>query len=156
MRRLLAFAKLVAICLAPAAAHGGITDILNEPRFRALGLAPMAPALANTVASTYPVASASAGVTYVYDPAVDTFVRRAGVAGPIFGERAETIGKGIFNLSTSFSYVHLTTINGDSLENLVNRPVVNGQTLEFPVPKGIKLADGRFTTFLPVHVSTDL
>src|SRR5262245_19488458 len=156
MRRLIGLAKLVAICLAPAAAYGGITDILNEPRFRALGLAPMAPALANTVASTYPVASASAGVTYVYDPAVDTFVRQAGVAGPIFGERAETIGKGIFNSSTASSYTHLTTINGDSMDNRLNQPVVNGQTLTFPVPKVIKLADGRFTTFLPVHVSTDL
>ena len=156
MRRLLALAKLLAICLAPAAAYGGITDILNEPRFRALGLAPIAPALANTVASTYPVASASAGVTYAYDPAVDTFVRQAGVAGPIFGERAETIGKGVFNLSASSSYVHLTTINGESMENLLNKPSVNGQTLTFPVPKGIILADGRFTTFLPVHVTTDL
>src|SRR5262249_22050350 len=82
--------------------------------------------------------------------------RQAGVAGPIFGERAETIGKGVFNLSASFSYVHLTTINGDSLENLLNQPRVNGQTLTFPVPHGITLADGRFTTFLPVHVTTDL
>ena len=156
MRRLLALAKLVAICLAATAAHAGITGILNEPRFRALGLAPIAPALANTVASTYPIASASSAVTYVYDPAIDTLVRQAGVAGPIFGERAETIGKGVFNFSASLSYVHLTTINGDSMENLVNQPRVNGQMLIFPVPKGITLADGRFTTFLPVHVSTDL
>jgi hypothetical protein len=156
MRCLVTLASLISLCLAPAAAHAGITDILNEPRFRALGLAPIAPALASSVASTYPVASASSGVTYVYDPSVDTLVRQAGVAGPIFGERAETIGKGIFNLSTSFSYVHLTTINGDSLDSLVNQPVVNGQTLTFPVPKGIKLANGRFTTFLPVHVTTDL
>src|SRR5262245_64346698 len=97
MRRPIAIAKLVAICLAPVAAHGGITDILNEPRFRALGLAPMAPALANTVASTYPVASASAGVTYVYDPAVDTFVRRAGVAGAVLGGGARPAGRGVVN-----------------------------------------------------------
>src|SRR5262245_9121717 len=156
MRRLIGLAKLVAICLAPAAAYGGITDILNEPRFRALGLAPMAPALANTVASTYPVASASSGVTYVYDPSVDTLVRQAGVAGPIFGERAETIGKGVFNFSTSFSYVHLTTVNGSDMDSLVNKPRVNGQTLTFKVPDGIVLADGRVTTVLPVRVTTDL
>src|SRR5437879_105266 len=138
MRSLLRLANIIALCLAPSA-YGGITSILEESRFRLLGLAPVGPALANSVASTYPIASASSGVTYVYDPSVDALVRQAGVAGPIFGERAETIGKGVFNLSASFSYVHLTTINGDSMENLLNRPRVNGQTLTFPVPNGIKL-----------------
>src|SRR5262249_24571125 len=109
-----------------------------------------------TVASTYPIASASSGVTWVYDPTVDTMVRRAGVAGPIIGERAETIGKGRFNLSAPFSYVHLTSINGDDLHSLRNRPPVNGRTLIFPVRRGLTLADGRFTTFLPVHVVADL
>jgi hypothetical protein len=156
VRRVLQLASLIALGLAPAAAYGGITGVLQNPRFRLLGLAPIAPALANTVASTYPVASASSGVTYVYDPAVDSLVRESGVAGPIFGERAETIGKGLFNLSAAFSYVHLTSINGNPLDDLVNRPRVNGETLTFPVPKGITLADGRFTTFLPVHVSADL
>jgi outer membrane putative beta-barrel porin/alpha-amylase len=156
VHRLARVAVIVGLWLEPAASHGGITSVLQDPRFSRLGLAPIAPTLANTVASTYPIASASSGVTYVYDPSVDTLVRQSGVAGPIFGERAETIGKGVFDLSVSFSYEHLTSINGDSLDNLVNRPRVNGQTLTFPVPNGITLADGRFTTFLPVHVNADL
>src|SRR6185369_309264 len=130
-------AALVALLwLAAAPACADIVGVLSDPRFRHLGLAPIAPALANTVASTYPVASASSGVTYVYDPALDTLVRQPGVAGPILGERAETIGRGRFNFSASFSYVQLTSINGDDLDSLVNRPRVNGQTLVFPVPKG--------------------
>jgi hypothetical protein len=161
MRLQLKLASLLLVSLAPVSAYGGITSVLENPRFRLLGLAPIAPALANTVASTYPVASASSGVTYVYDPNLDTLVREAGVAGPIIGERAETIGKGQFNLSTSFSWVHLTSINGDEMDSLVNRPRVNGQTLIFPItshgmPSGITLANGRFTTFLPVHVVADL
>jgi hypothetical protein len=142
-------------CL-PSLAQAGITSVLESQRFRLLGLAPIAPALANTVASTYPVASASSGVTYAYDPTTDALVREAGVAGPIIGERAETIGKGRLNLSVAFSYVHLKTINGDDMDSLVNKPRVNGQTLIFPVPDGITLADGRFTTFLPVHVLADI
>jgi hypothetical protein len=149
-------ASLVLLLLAPVTAYGDLTGVLKNPRFQLLGLAPIAPALANTVASTYPVGSASSGVTYVYDPKLDTLVRESGVAGPIIGERAETIGKGRFNLSAAFSYVHLTSINGDAMDSLVNKPRVNGQTLIFPVPKGIQLADGRFTTFLPVHVVADL
>src|SRR5216110_3492985 len=73
-----------------------LADLLKEPQFNHLGLAPIAPALAATVASTYPVASASSGVVYVYNPGLDTLERRTGVAGPIIGERAETIGKGQF------------------------------------------------------------
>ena len=156
MRDVATLAGLALLWLAPAVADAGIVRVLEDPRFRHLGLAPIAPALANTVASTYPVASASSGVTYAYDPAVDTLVRQPGVAGPILGERAETIGRGRFNFSASFSYVHLTSINRDDLESLVNRRRVNGQTLVFPVPNGTTLADGRFTTFLPVHVVTDL
>jgi hypothetical protein len=156
MRRALKLTSLVVLLLAPVTAYGDLTAVLKNPRFRLLGLAPIAPALANTVASTYPVGSASSGVTYAYDPKLDTLVRESGVAGPIIGERAETIGKGRFNLSAAFSYVHLTSINGDALDSLVNRPRVNGKTLIFPVPNGIQLADGRFTTFLPVHVVADL
>src|SRR5437867_350699 len=103
--RFVKLAGLVLCWLTPVAAYAGITSVLEDPRFRPLGLAPIAPALANTVASTYPVASASSGVTYTYDPTVDTLVRQPGVAGPIIGERAETIGKGRFNFSASFSYV---------------------------------------------------
>src|SRR5207245_10680837 len=120
------------------------------------GLAPIAPALAAAVASTYPVASASSGVVYVYNPALDTLERQTGVAGPIIGERAETIGKGQFSLAASYSYLHLTSINGDDLDSLLNRPRANGKELIFLFPHGVKLADGRLATYLPVRVVADL
>ncbi len=69
-------------------AWAGISDVLKDPRFDRLGLAPIAPVLASTVASTYPVASASSSVVYAYNPALDTLERQTGVAGPISGERA--------------------------------------------------------------------
>lgn len=147
---------IVTALAAPASA--GVADVLRSPRFDHLELAPIAPALANTVASTYPVASASSSVTYAYNPALDTLERQAGVSGPILGERAETIGKGQFDVAVSYSYVHLTTINGDDLGALVNRPRVNGKTVIFPVARGggLALKDGRFTNFLPVRVVADL
>jgi len=42
---------------------------------------PLGPALANTVAGTYPVASASSSVAYVYNPRLEAFERRTGVLG---------------------------------------------------------------------------
>jgi hypothetical protein len=135
---------------------GGIADVLRSPQFEHLEMAPIAPALASTVASTYPVASASSSITYVYDPVLETMERRTTVAGPIIGERAETIGRGQINLATAYSYVHLTTIDGDDLDHLVNAPWVNGRAIVFPVRGGLTLANGRFTNFLPVHVVADL
>src|SRR5439155_1337054 len=77
--RLLGLASLVAICASYSNAWGSVADVLREPKFNHLELAPIAPALAATVASTYPVASASSSVVYVYNPALDTFERQTGV-----------------------------------------------------------------------------
>jgi outer membrane putative beta-barrel porin/alpha-amylase len=130
--------------------------VLRNPKFNRLELAPIAPVLSSTVASTYPVASASSAVTYVFNPELDAPERQAGVPGPIIGERARTIGRGQFNIGLSYSYVDLTTINGDDLGALVNRPRVNGRVIIFPVKGGVTLRDGRFTNFLPVRVEADL
>src|SRR3989454_3441751 len=154
--RAVGLASLVALWTGSSPAWASLADLLKEPQFNRLGLAPIAPALAATVASTYPVASASSGVVYVYNPALDTLERQTGVAGPIIGERAETIGKGEFSLAASYSYVHLTSINGDDLDSLLNRPRADGKELIFLFPHGVKLADGRLATFLPVRVVADL
>jgi hypothetical protein len=121
-----------------------------------LGLSQIGPALANTVASTYPVASASSSIAYVFDPKSDSYERRTRVLGPIFGERAETIGEGNLSVGLSYSYVNLKTINGDDLDDLVNRASINGRVASFPVPGGVTLADGRFTNFLPVEAHVDI
>ena len=138
MRRLIlvwsAFAALTAT--SPAVAGQSLSDVFRDPRFAHLGLAPLGPALARTVASTYPVASASSSVTYVYNHELDTVERRPGPLGPIIGERAETVGQGQFDLGLTYSFVDLTTINGEPLDHLVNAPLVNGRFLFFPVRGG--------------------
>src|SRR5438128_1676089 len=147
---------LMAVWTGGSPAWASRADVLKEPQFNHLSLAPIAPALGPTAAWTHPVASASSGVVYVYNPALDTLERQTGVAGPIIGERAETIGKGEFSLAASYSYVHLTSINGDDLDSLLNRPRANGKELIFLFPHGVKLADGRLATYLPVRVVADL
>jgi hypothetical protein len=132
-----------------------LTDIFKN-ELAGLELEPIGPALANAVAQTYPVASASSSLTYVYDPASDTFERRTRVLGPIVGDRAETVGKGQIDIDLSYSYVRLKTINGEDLGRLENQSSIGGSVVSFPVPGGTTLADGRFTNFLPVHVQADL
>ncbi len=71
--------------------------------------------------------------------------------------RARRDGRpGGFDLALTYSFVELTTINGEPLDHLVNAPLVNGRFLFFPVPGGTRLKDGRFTTLLPVHVALDI
>src|SRR5262245_9664203 len=118
-----------------AANASSLSALLAQGRFAELRLAPLGPAPANTVALTYPVASASSSVTYVYNPKLDVLERRTGVGGPIIGERAETIGRDVLNAGLSYSFVHLTSINGDDLDHLVNRPVVDGRVVSFPVSR---------------------
>jgi hypothetical protein len=140
---------------APPARASSLSAVLEQGPFAELRLAPLGPALANTVALTYPVASASSSVTYVYNPALDVLERRSGVGGPIIGERAETIGRGVLDVALSYSYVRLTSVDGEDLDRLVNRPVVNGRMVSFPVEDGTILKNGRFTNFLPVRVVAD-
>jgi hypothetical protein len=138
-----------------SAAHAELADIFKK-QLEGLELEPVGDVLANTLATTYPVASASSSVTYVYNPALESFERQTGVLGPIFGERAETVGERQFSFSLSYSYVHPDDFNGRSLDHLVNKAEINGSVVSFPVPDGVILADGRFTNFLPIRVDADL
>jgi len=161
----LALALLLA---ATAARAGSLADVFSSGELAGLQMEPLGDAFANTVASTYPVASASSSVTYVYNPKLEAFERQAGVLGPIVGERAETIGQGQLNVGFSFSWVDLSTINGDNLGNLENRARIGSQTVSFPVPGGAqRCGDPRlnpdcsfekslFTSFLPVHVFANI
>ncbi len=144
------------VLLGASAAHARSLSSVFSNELKGLELEPLGPALANTVATTYPVASASSSVTYVFNPATETFERQTRVLGPIIGERAETIGQGQLNVWLSYSYVRLTSINGQSLDNLENAPMLNGHFVAFEVPEGVRLADGRITTFLPIQVKADL
>jgi len=141
---------------APAARGGSLADVFSSGQLAGLEMEPIGPALANTVATTYPVASASSSVTYVYNPALESFERRTQVLGPIIGERAETIGKGQLNIGFSLSWVDISTVNGDDMGDLVNKASVGGRVVSFPVPGGVTLADGRFSNFLPVLVHANI
>ena len=150
------------VLMSPSLARGrNLTDIFRN-ELANLELEPVGDALAKTVASAYPVASASSSVTYVYNSATDTFDRQTHVLGPIFGERAETIGERQIDLSLNYSYVQFTSINGQDLGHLENAPEINLRVVSFPIvdahgnPSSVVLADGRTTTFLPLQVHADL
>lgn len=152
-------ASLLALGIAIASPARGdrLTDIFLRAEVAALDLAPLAEVLADTVASTYPIASASSSVTYGYNPKLEAFERQTRVLGPIIGERAETIGEMQINVGVSYSYVNLDTINGGELSRLENLATVDGRVVNRPVEGGtVLLADGRRTSFLPALVNADI
>lgn len=67
-----------------------------------------------TQLSSFPLASSAGGFTYEYDPELGVFNRASNSFGPVYAERANTIGKGKFNfgINTShFSFDHLDDLS---------------------------------------------
>ena len=62
----------------------------------------------------FPVVATVPGFSYVYNPTLQTF-ERSTYLGPVFAERAETLGKGRFQIGASYFYADLDQVNGDDL-----------------------------------------
>jgi hypothetical protein len=70
--------------------------------------------------SQVPLPSSSGAFSYAWDSDVDSFVRFEQSLGAGFGERAQTLGRGRFNVGLSYQHVDFSTIAGDSLDNIVS------------------------------------
>lgn len=66
-----------------------------------------------------PFASSGAGFAFRYDEDLGTFVQVAKSFGPIFAERADTIGKGRFNANVSFTGFKYDEFLGNDLNKLL-------------------------------------
>ncbi len=73
------------------------------------GLSSQVSSSINSFRSQLPVPSASAAYTYEFDPDLDLWLRSSESLGPLFSQRAQTLGQGKFSISTSYSYVHFDT-----------------------------------------------
>jgi hypothetical protein len=68
--------------------------------------------------SQVPIPSSSGAFSYTWDSELDTFVRSEQSLGPIFAERAQTLGRGRFNFGFAYQHVDYSTLNGDSLNDI--------------------------------------
>lgn len=94
-----------------AGAHQG--HFLNETS-RAAGNA-LNDSVKSQLTSSPPVNSSAGGFTMKYDPEQGTFVRTSDSFGPIFAERANTLGKGRFNYGVSFIHFEYDSLDDISL-----------------------------------------
>ena len=65
-----------------------------------------------------PIISPSSGFTYKYSSEAGAFVRSTTSFGPIYAERAETIGKGVTAFGISYQRFRFSSIDGVDLHNI--------------------------------------
>ena len=137
------FLASLLILLAPAGlfAQGlNLRDLLTDFLLRGITLAPPAQgtshsahfidahspqavalqAFSNGVASqlsSFPLASSAGGFTYRFDPDLGVLTRSTESFGPVYTERADTVGKGRFNLGVNYSSFTFDQIDGLSLSD---------------------------------------
>jgi hypothetical protein len=103
-----------------------LASSLCPPPVRAITLAqqlqqlfdPVTQEVANSLARSYPLIAASAGVTYRFDPVTASFEREAAMAGQLFLEQADPIGRGRLNFNVSYQHTVLDTVEGHDTHDL--------------------------------------
>jgi hypothetical protein len=83
-------------------------------------LQPLGSVIGTQVANQIPTLSTSAGYTYEYNPAIEAYERSSSTFGPLFSERAVTVGKNKFNVNLSYTYLHFNSFNGHDINHLTN------------------------------------
>jgi hypothetical protein len=89
-----------------------------------------------TQLAVLPIISPSSGFTYKYDSETGAFVRTTTSFGPIFAERAETIGRGKVMMGSSYQRFRFDSLDGISLHSVpaVFSHVPNTGTGNVPEP----------------------
>jgi Putative MetA-pathway of phenol degradation len=109
---------------APFPSHEAHFIAEDSPQFRAVQQ--FSAGLANQL-SSFPIASSAGGFTYRFDPALGVFTRSADSFGPVYAERADTIGKGKFNLGINYSHYTFDRIDDLALRDGAVRLVFTHQ-----------------------------
>ena len=127
------------------------TDVASAGRTVAPALAA---AVAQAVTQEFPLTSVAPAFTYRYNPTLRVFERSTGVPGPLFSERALTLGEGQLNFSVGYSFIHFSELNGTSLDE-VRSPALLFETFRDPVVTPSGLAGFRLSA-VRIHTQLDL
>jgi hypothetical protein len=110
-----------------------------------------------TARSLGPIPSASGAFQFEWDPELDTFVRRGQSLGPIFAERAQTLGHHTMTLSVSYSHIKFSSLEGDSLNHIrSSQPVFTEEYLaQLPESDQRRARDNTLVTELDLDFALD-
>ena len=70
-----------------------------------------------TQLSTFPIGSSSGGFSYAFDPTLGTLRRSTSSFGPLFAERAATVGRGRFNAGFNYQHASYDKFEGSNLDD---------------------------------------
>lgn len=93
--------------------------------------------LAESFARSLPLPSASAGVSYAFDPVTGNFQREPVTFGQIYLDRADPLGARRWNVSFAYTYTRLDALDGHDAEDLRDPdPIpVRGKQLAIAFPR---------------------
>ena len=119
----------------------GITLAANNHRAHFQGASSAAINQLNSRLATdfaaFPFNSSAGSFSFAYDADLGTFVSTTDTLGPIFAERAPTIGKGKWSVSVYGTFFDYDTFNGDNLHNLHIRAKHDADTAGFDPSGGV-------------------
>lgn len=72
----------------------------------------------NSEKGSFPVSSTGGGFTFQYDKELEVFTRTTDSLGPVFAERATTLGEKKINFGFSYTYIDYSKLQGKDLHNL--------------------------------------
>jgi hypothetical protein len=127
-------------------------DIAVAPAAGAAVAPAFSAAIAQAVTQEVPLASVAPAFTYRFNPALDIFERLTGVPGPLFSERAPTLGKGQFNFAVGYAFLDFSELNGTDLDNIRSPGLFTEFFPEESFPVG-QLPTGEELFFVPVSDS---
>ena len=88
----------------------------------------------STNVADFPAISTTPGLTFRYDPQTQLFDRTTAPLGPVFVERARTVGRGKFEFGVSYLFIDFDNLNGDDVEEF-GGPAQNTPGLELSIDK---------------------
>jgi hypothetical protein len=89
----------------------------NEPNNPAVAIVQAFNSQIATQFATFPLGSSTGGLTYVFDESVGTLRRGSRSFGPLFAERALTIGRGKFSAGFNYQRTSYDTFEGENLDD---------------------------------------
>jgi outer membrane putative beta-barrel porin/alpha-amylase len=95
-----------------------------------------------TLLSTFPFGSSSGGFTYTYDPSLGTFSRSSESFGPLFAERALTIGRERGSLGVAYQRSTYDTFEGKNLRQREINFYIQHTDCCGKVQNGVQVPDG--------------
>jgi hypothetical protein len=94
-----------------------LSDLLLEAAPNIVA-APFVDELQRTISrgTDFPATATTPGFVYRYNPEVGVYERSSASLGPAFLERADTVGKGRFDVGLSYLFAHFNEIDGEDLD----------------------------------------